>query len=50
MTVIPYRTGHGLLEVLVKGEKIPARRNQPRLEYTRRDFGYRVVVMDNNKV
>ena len=50
MTVIPYRSGHGLFEVLVKGEKIPARRNQPRLEYTRRDFGYRVVVTANNKV
>ena len=50
MTVIPYRGSHGLFEVLVKGEKIPARRNQPRLEYTRRDFGYRVVVKDNNKV
>lgn len=50
MTVIPYRSGHGLFEVLVKGEKIPARRNQPRLEHTRRDFGYRVVVTGNNKV
>ncbi|XP_078158183.1 uncharacterized protein LOC144553863 [Carex rostrata] len=50
MTVIPYCTGHGLFEVLVKGEKIPTRRNQPKLEYTHRDFWYRVVVKDNNKV
>lgn len=35
---------------MVRGEKISVRRDQPRLEYTRRDFKYKVVVKDNNKV
>ena len=50
MQVIPFGRRHGTFEVMVKGERIPARRNQQRFEYTRRDFGYKVVIKDNNKV
>jgi hypothetical protein len=47
MEAVPYGRRHGTFEVMVRGERIPARRDQGRLEYTRRDFGYKVVVKDN---
>ena len=49
MIVIPYNMTHDVYEVIVRGEKIPAMRDQPRLEYTCRDFKYKVLIKNNNR-
>jgi len=44
MSVISYGRIHGIFEVMVRGEKIPVRRNQSRFEYTRRVSGKKLLL------
>ena len=50
MVAIPYGRTHGVYEIMVRGEKIHAMRDQLRVEYTCRDFVCKVVIKENNRV
>ena len=51
MTVVPYGYAHGEYEVLVKDEFVPQKRRVDRtLNYTRRDFGYKVIIQGDKMV
>jgi hypothetical protein len=51
MTVVPYAYEHGEYEVLVKGEYVPHERGDDgRMNYTRQDFGYNVIIKPDRTV
>ena len=50
MVAIPYGRTHGVYEIMVRGEKIHAMRDQLRVEYTCRDFVCKVVIKDRKSV